>query len=151
MFQLTYKLDDIDPFIHQISQFGAHFVSKGPETETYYKSPNHQLRIEEGVTVELVMIHTHDHYQELFEVNIPQYPQMKQLLQETLEERTHLTKQVIRYHLQKVLLEIHRYDKLPQLLFVQAENLNACKNLARQLSLQDADRISQTPADLSEQ
>lgn len=150
MFQLTYKLDELDSFIHQISQFGAHFVSKGPETETYYKTANHQLRLEEGITVELVMIEMHDHYQELFEVNIPQHPQMKDLLNKTLGERTHLAKQVIRYHLKKVLLEIHRYDKLPQLLFIQAEDLNDCKNLARQLSLLDTNRISKTPADLSE-
>lgn len=148
MFQLTYKMDDTDQFLHQISQLGAHFVSKGPESETYYKSPHHQLRIEEGVNVELVLIKTEDKYQELIEIDVKSPAQITAMLEQALGEKIRLTKQVVRYYLKNVLLEIHRFEKLPQLLYIQAESLNTCRDMARQLGLIDSQLISRTPADL---
>ena len=149
MYQLTYILKDTDPFLHQISQFGARYVSKGPEAETYFHSPTHQLRLDEGVTVNLVLLKKHDHYQKLFEVDIPQHKQMKHLLGEVLGEQIHLSKKVIRYYLKNILIEIHQFNKLPQLMYLQGQELNDCKDLARKLSLEDKDRISKTSADLA--
>jgi len=148
-FQLTYEIRDSDPFLHQISQFGAQFITKGPEAETWYHTPHHQLRLDEGVDVELTMVKLFDHYQEIFHVGFKQTNQMKHLLAETLGERSFLTKQVIRYYLKNILIEIHRFDKISHLLYLQAETLNQCKDLARQLSLNDRHRINKTSADLA--
>ena len=149
MFQLTHTLRDVDDFLHQITQLGGRFVSKGPETETYFKSPLHELRVEEGINAELVLIKKLDHYHELIEMDIQQPAQMKDLLNQILGERLHLTKQVIRYFVKDVLIEIHRYNELGQMLFLQAETIVQCKDLARRLGLSDHDRVEKSPAELS--
>ena len=150
MFQLTYKIEQVDDFLHQISQLGAHFVSKGPETETYFKTPKHQLRLDEGISHELVLIKKIDHYQELIDIDIQHYNSLREILIEVLGERVRLTKQVIRYYLKDVLIIIHRYENLGQLLMLQAESIATCKDLARQLNLNDHDRLTETSAELSE-
>ena len=149
MFQLTYKIRNIDSFTHQITQMGAQFLSKGPEVETYYNTPNLQLRFEEGMNAQLVLVKKQDHFQDLFPVDIPQNEQMKELLKQALGEKIQLTSQVIRYHFNKVLLEIHRYDKLPDLLYLGAVELNQCKDLARILNLSEKDRVDKTSAELA--
>lgn len=148
MFQLTYAMKDADAFTHQISQLGAHFVSKGPAKEIYFKSTNHQLRLNQGMQADLVLVKCFDHYQEIIEVPISQDNQLRDLLSQALEEQAQFTKQVIRYYLKNVLIEIHRYETNTDLIYLQAETLNKCKDLARQLSLSGHDRIDQTPASL---
>lgn len=145
MFQLTYRLKDVDAFTHQITQLGAQFVSKGPVQETYFYLEEQQLRLDQGMNAELLLITLHDHYQELLDVDIAQHEQMKDLLIKGLGEIGHATKQVIRYHFKQVLLELNRYDgRIGDLLCLQAQDLGNLKQMARQLALEDHNRIDST-------
>lgn len=148
MFQLTYKIQEPDQIIHQISQFGAQFLSKGPETETFYAAKQHQLKLEEGITSELVIIKVVNNYQQLDVVDVNNARAMKEILAQALGERAFLTKQVIRYHLKNVLIEIHRYEKIGALLHLRAESVEPCLNLARQLNLGNSQKTFQTSADI---
>lgn len=149
MFQLTYRLNDIDDFTHQISQLGAQFLSKGPSQETYFTlQGDKQLRLDQGMNADLILITKYDHYQEVIDVSILQYQQLNELLTKGLGQSGHFTKQVIRYHFKKVLLEIHRYEKIGDLLILQGEDLQLLKSTARQLSLEESNRLNQTSLDL---
>jgi hypothetical protein len=149
MFQLTYKLKDVDAFTHQISQLGAQFLSKGPVQETYFALENDkQLRLDQGMTADLILITKLDHYQVLIDASIAQHQQLHEVLTKGLGQLGHFAKQVIRYHFKKVLLEIHRYEKFGDLLILQAEDLQLLKSIARQLSLEDSERITSTSLDL---
>jgi adenylate cyclase class IV len=148
MFQLIYRLNNVDDFTHQITQLGAQFMSKGPESDTYYNSENGQLRLQQGVNSELILTVLHDHYQEVFDVDIPQFNQFKDVINRVLGERMYLSKQVVRYHFKNVLFEIHRFEKQGDFLIVEAETLHQLKEMARQLNLPDHNRLNETPADL---
>ena len=149
MLQILYRLKDIDEFTHQISQFGAQFVSKGPVQETYFQLEPQQLRLDQGMRAELLLITIYDHYQEFIDVDIPQHEQLRDLLGKALGEKKHLTKQTIRYHFKQILLEIHRYGKSGDFLALVGDDLGKIKQLARQLSLEDQDRVEQTSLDFA--
>ncbi len=148
MFQLTYRLKDVEEFTHQISQLGAQFLSKGPVQETYFSLEEKQLRLDQGMNADLILITKFDHYQEIIDVSILQHQQLNQVLTDGLGQIGHFAKQVIRYHFKKALLEIHRYEKIGDLLILQAEDLQLLKSLSRQLALEDFNRMNQTSLDL---
>jgi len=143
MFQLTYKLENKEELIDQITQFGAQFISKGPVTRSYFKTENHLLRLDQGITAELIAILSHDHYQELMDASIPQHQQLKEVLSTTLGILKEEQNYTIRYHLKQVLIELSENQTGNSLLFLQAENLSDLKSIARQLSLQDSQRINE--------
>lgn len=148
MFQLTYKLKNVDEFLHQITQLGAQFLSKGPESDTYFHAPHGSLRLQQGINSELILTEYHDHYQQLFDVDIPQFNQFKDLVIRLWGEQAYFSKQVTRYHFKYVLFEIHRFEKLGDLLYLKAETLHQLKEMARQLGLEDHHRLNEGPEQL---
>lgn len=149
MFQLCYKMPDIEAFTHQITQMGARFISKGPEIETYYASPQYQLKIEEGKNCQLILLKQCEYYQELQEINLASVPEFKDLFSKLFEERCHLTKQVIRYYLRDILIEIHRFEKIPTIVYLRGETLNSCLDLSRRLNISTHHRLTKTPGDIA--
>lgn len=150
MFQLTYKLLDTDEFTHQLSQFGGQFVSKGPEIETFFdvESDTQRLRLQEGINPEIILTTLYHHYQEIIALDITDLKTTKRFLNELHGEKLAITNQAVRYHFKKVLFEIHRYEKIGDLLYLQAETLQQLKEIAMQFSLQDRDRVDNSVEEL---